>query len=276
MAGVSGTGVRARGAGWRLRREIREAMGLALRRYWLLVVVLTVLFILAVVLFASMTAAGVYPEFVGGVLVGGLVVGGAATILWMLDFVSGNRDRRFGLAGELATASLLEARSMKAAGWYVVHGVPFRGRGDIDHVAVGPQGVLAVESKWTTGSWAVRNARLVGPLDDPIGQVRSAADRLERYLSANGAPVPVTPVLVVWGKGCDVGVSGDRARDVLVLSGPNVEQLAALLARTIDHRVMPEGRDGARLCIARYLAKNPETKRVERRTSRLLLRARAS
>lgn len=251
-------------------------MGGALRRYRLLVGAVAMIFLLAISIFASMTEAGVYPPFVGGVLVGGLAAAGATTILWLLDFVSGNRDRRFGLAGEQASASLFESRHMKSAGWSVVHGVPFQGRGDIDHLAFGPAGVLAVESKWTTGTWAVRNGRLSGPLDDPIAQVRRSADRLERYLRFKGSAVPVTPVLVVWGKGCDVDANGDHVDGVLVLSGPNTKHLTALLDRSIDRRVGRVEIEAAYECVGRYLAENSETKRVARRKFSVAPRAQAS
>lgn len=249
-------------------------MRVAAGRYRAALGVLAIVFALTIGVFVWMTSTGVYPSFIGGALVGGTAVGGVATILLLVDFVSGNRDRRLGLAGEQATGSLFGSRRMKAEGWSLVHGVPFQGRGDIDHVAFGPVGVLAIESKWTTGTWALRDGTLRGPVDDPIEQVLREADRLERFLDSRGARVPVTPVLVVWGRGCELETGREWAGRALVLSGPDAKQLPALLCRVIDHEVAPTVVERARNCISDYLANNPETKASDHGMARLLDRVR--
>jgi Nuclease-related domain len=51
---------------------------------------------------------------------------------------------RRGAEGEEVVGRILE--EMSAKGWYVIHDVTF-GRGNIDHIAIGPGGVFAVETK---------------------------------------------------------------------------------------------------------------------------------
>ena len=53
-----------------------------------------------------------------------------------------------GAEGEEAVGGILE--SLAADGWHVIHDVSF-GRGNIDHVVVGPGGVFAVETKSHAG-----------------------------------------------------------------------------------------------------------------------------
>jgi hypothetical protein len=53
-----------------------------------------------------------------------------------------------GAEGEEAVGAVLE--SLTADGWHVIHDVSF-GRGNIDHVVVGPGGVFAVETKSHAG-----------------------------------------------------------------------------------------------------------------------------
>gem|GEM_PF-5835187 len=245
-------------------------------RYWWALGIVALVITLSATAFAWMTSVGIFSSFAGGVLVGGTAVAGVAGIYWIVDFVSGSRGARFGLAGEQATASLFESRSMRMAGWSVVHGVPFAGRGDIDHIAFGPAGVLAIETKWTSGAWAARDGTLRGPIDDPFDQVSGGADRLERFLISRGAPVPVTPVLVVWGRGCSIELAHGWVDHVLVLSGPEVAHLPELLDARVGHDVVQARVDRARQSILDYLANNPETRTPDRRIARLLARVRVS
>jgi hypothetical protein len=59
---------------------------------------------------------------------------------------------RRGAEGEEVVGRILE--QMSASGWHVIHDVTF-GRGNIDHVAIGPGGVFAVETKSHGGRLSV-------------------------------------------------------------------------------------------------------------------------
>jgi len=59
---------------------------------------------------------------------------------------------RRGAEGEEVVGRILE--EMSASGWHVLHDVTF-GRGNIDHIAIGPGGVFAVETKSHGGNLSV-------------------------------------------------------------------------------------------------------------------------
>ncbi len=91
---------------------------------------------------------------------------------------------------------------------HVFHGVGLHpgwrdlsGGADIDHVVVGPQGILAIETKHWLGSLSMQQDELLLDDDlpdrDPFEQAAEAAARLEQYLRANRLQTPaVIPVLV--------------------------------------------------------------------------------
>jgi Nuclease-related domain len=108
-------------------------------------------------------------------------------------------------------------------GWHVLHAVPVGQRGaDIDHVVIGPFGVVTVNTK-TTGAavWVGENGLTVGgkPVDY-IRKSRHEADRAGRLLNhATGLVVPVQSVIVFVGPR-KVTVRGGGPADVAVLPNP--------------------------------------------------------
>lgn len=90
----------------------------------------------------------------------GVVVSSA---VWMLIVLireeSGTNRLEEGAGGEELTAARL-LRPLERQGWRSVHDVEFDGF-NVDHVAVGPGGVLAVESKRTTGHWDIKRPALI-------------------------------------------------------------------------------------------------------------------
>jgi Nuclease-related domain len=71
----------------------------------------------------------------------------AAVVLFLAVGPGVNRDIgrwRRGAEGEEAVGAILEG--LAADGWHVLHDVTF-GRGNIDHIAIGPGGVFTVETK---------------------------------------------------------------------------------------------------------------------------------
>ena len=134
--------------------------------------------------------------FFRGLAVGVLL----ASCVWLLVAVlvirSGSLGYLWGTAGEVATAGELESSRRRRQGWAVVHGLRLMNQ-DIDHIAVGPRGVVVIETKWASAKpWRVAEGRLVGPLRDPLAQVRTNAFRVQHLLG-----VPVEAAVVVWGPG---------------------------------------------------------------------------
>ena len=88
-------------------------------------------------------------------------------------------------------------------GWHVLHAVPVGQRGaDIDHVVIGPFGVVTVNTKTTgTAVWVGEYGLTVGgkPVDY-LRQSRREASRASRLLQrATGLPVPVQSAIVFVG-----------------------------------------------------------------------------
>ena len=126
-------------------------------------------------------------------------------------------------------------------GWRVIHDIPMERR-NIDHVAITPGAVLAIETKflgagrdWTTDPWRGKH------LDDARVSARTVKSLIRSQRLDHD--VPVVPVLILWGVGSP---KLDQARlegDVHVVYGPNAKRWAArwgsgpidsTLARTID------------------------------------------
>ena len=106
-----------------------------------------------------------------------------------------------GAVGEIAVARVLDGLG---PGWTVLHSVPVgSGDSDIDHVVVGPPGVLTINTKHHDGQrvWAGGSVVMVGGHKTwHVRNSRHEADRASRLLSAAaGMPVPVQPLLVVVG-----------------------------------------------------------------------------
>ena len=107
--------------------------------------------------------------------------------------------------------------------WHVLHAVPVGRRGaDIDHVIIGPFGVVTVNTKTTAAAvWAGEYGLTIGgkPVDY-LPKSRSEAARAGRFLGrATGLEVPVQPAIVFVGAR-RVTVRRGGPADVAVLPSP--------------------------------------------------------
>jgi hypothetical protein len=88
-------------------------------------------------------------------------------------------------------------------GWHVLHAVPVGQHGaDIDHVVIGPFGVVTVNTKATGAAvWAGKHALTIGGKSvDYVQKSHHEAARAARLLSrATGQDVPVQPAIVFVG-----------------------------------------------------------------------------
>ncbi|MFD8814116.1 nuclease-related domain-containing protein [Streptomyces sp. NPDC059627] len=104
-----------------------------------------------------------------------------------------------GLTGELITARKLD--KLKRHGWFTLHAIQWPGGADIDHLAIGPAGVFAINSKRHRGKtvWYGDTAITVnGSATRHIAISQSEARRTSRALSRrSGVDVPVRPVISV-------------------------------------------------------------------------------
>ena len=176
---------------------------------------------------------------------------GASVALWVALFeLIDPVGRRWwqGSDGEAATSGQL--RRCRRQGWRVVHNLMLEA-GDIDHIAVGPGGVVAIETKSTDADWEWLSRQSIHR--GWTRQASSSAARARALVRQHaGLAVQVRPVVAAWVRGlADVGpvecngvriVHGSTLADLLgdldpVLTGEQVDQIHQALepvARRLD------------------------------------------
>ena len=174
-----------------------------LRRYWRPLAIALVV-VLAVGAAAVTVAAVFFGSGAAWFIAGGVYVAllGAWLVMFeLIDPVSRRWVR--GADGEAFTAQQL--RRLRRRGWRAVHNIALES-GDIDHLAIGPGGVLALETKSTDADWSWLAGR-----DEPRGWAKQAKDSAfrARWLirQHTGLDVSVEPLVVAWTQGlADLGV----------------------------------------------------------------------
>jgi hypothetical protein len=138
------------------------------------------------------------PLMTGFLLGAGLV--SVAWALWTLALsIDGSMSWRIGADAEQWTARELHRLG---TAWHIEHNVPFPENGylhDVDHVAIGPYGVLAVETKWTSSSVDLGAKRLANNVQEAVRQSEANAGRLSGLLR-RVIDVDVIPLVVFWGR----------------------------------------------------------------------------
>jgi hypothetical protein len=131
--------------------------------------------------------------FVLGFFVAILVVG------WMVGFDVHSLRWAWGAIGEEWTAK--ELARLPAYEWRVYHDVR-NGRGNWDHIVVGPAGVFAIDSKNFAQPVTVTDAGLEsGRIHCSARTARGSAVRLKELIEQRaGVTVWVQPVFSVWGE----------------------------------------------------------------------------
>jgi hypothetical protein len=185
------------------RPEIRKHQLVYLRREWKVVVAYALIVTLtAPVLWLvpsgwRMFALGVYVTTFAWVLYHGIAT------------ESGTVPRQAGVEAEERTAMVL--RGGRRHGWKSLNHVYLGRGGDIDHVLLGPAGLVVLETKWSAGS---------GPGDHALDKVKRDARRLELVVRRAVSATRVHPVIVMWGPSADaLGKDGTRRDGVVILPG---------------------------------------------------------
>lgn len=182
--------VRAARAGATPRRQARRRQVAYLRRIRLPIAALGSLFV-AVTAATFIFRAPRAVVFAVGVL--------DASLVWMLALVvieaSGATSWRMGSTGEEWTGEELKKLPR---GWRYVHALPLHHR-DVDHVVVGPSGVFALESKWSSKTWSKDDLKPGGRLQAAGYQAREGARQSRGRLRSYFRPLDVEAVVVVWG-----------------------------------------------------------------------------
>jgi hypothetical protein len=178
-------------------------------------------------------------------LAGALVTSGIWIAVVLVLLGSGTGCLMMGDVGEQWTAQ--ELRPLQRRGWKLINRMLLK-RGDIDHVAIGPGGVLVVETKWSGDRWALdrTDARIQGAVD----QVRRSSRSLRLFLKDVIGDAPVRSLVVLWDPegrpGREIDVDG-----VAVVPGPSLpEWLKAVENRDLT----PEAAECAWRKLERHLS----------------------
>ncbi|HET6814219.1 MAG TPA: nuclease-related domain-containing protein, partial [Actinomycetota bacterium] len=154
------------------------------------------------VVLAAGVAAGLLATQVAPDLAGLLAVAVAAGLGWWLRFrpSADTRAWRRGAAGERRTARLLAP--LERHGWAVLHDLAIPGtQANIDHLVIGPGGVLVVDSKQYRGRLRLDRHGMVWHgrqlLVSALRKVLWAADQADEVLGV--AEIQVAAVVAVHG-----------------------------------------------------------------------------
>lgn len=148
----------------------------------------------------AITRPGEWRGFVLGVLVTVGVVGEWSAV----HLASGTHNRSLGAFGESATASAACGRWHRLTGWRRIDGLYFDRHGDVDHTLIGPRGIYAIETKWTSDPWDIGEDNLVGlHTDGVLAQAKRSAERIGLTLNYGKEKlnVVVRPMVFLWGPG---------------------------------------------------------------------------
>lgn len=129
-----------------------------------------------------------------------------------------NYDR--GAAGEEAVGEILE--SLREQGWCVIHDVSF-GRGNIDHIVVGPGGIFTIETKSRGGKvWPDH-------LDEKmLSQAYAEKKSLEEITLME------VQALLVFSRAYIIGKGVARRRGVVILSARSLDWFFSKQPATIS------------------------------------------
>ena len=134
------------------------------------------------------------PGFPRGFVAGVLVAAVVGLMMFGVVQITGTGGTMMSVLAEQWTAN--ELRTLRRGGWRVVNGAGLR-PSDIDHVLIGPGGVFAIETKWSSDSWELTPP---GPyVLDAITQAQgNAADLQKWYPFHTGGAGTVQPVVMLW------------------------------------------------------------------------------
>ncbi len=112
--------------------------------------------------------------------------------------------------------------ALRNFGWYVADDVLLP-HAAVDHIAVGPAGVLAVQVQWTNRA---------DNRGKPAVRARIAAQQVRKMLAAKELSVEVVPVVLTFGPGLTKKSTGVRVIDtVAMLNGYQAEEWISELTR---------------------------------------------
>jgi len=147
----------------------------------------------------------------------------------------------------LTEPNVLARLTRRRPPWRVLHSVPVgTGRGDIDHVLLGPPGVVTVNTEHHPGR-AVRfdgdQLTVDGCPTEHVPRARTEAERVGRLLAAargEDESPPVTAALAVIAASVTLAPGGQHPRGVLVATAVSLPRLVTALPAVLDDAEIDE------------------------------------
>ena len=179
----------------------------------------------------SAILAATLPDPVTWIFLGAYPVGVAWSIGGFLEW-DGTHNKRIGVQAEGLTTDLM--KRLKKLGWTAITNVPHKG-GDVDLVLLGPRGVFAIETKYTSNLEGFDPDSMTREKSEWLSQARGGAADMKWRLSHLGVKW-VHPALVIWGPGVPTfDTSHFTANQVFVAAGGRYrEWLDEMLALATD------------------------------------------
>lgn len=149
--------------------------------------------------------------FVGGIWI--------ASVVWFvaLFVISGSGAAAISMGASAEQWSDREMRRLRRHGWKITsHVRPWLRGGDLDHVAIGPSGAIAIESKWVSDPRVLQQSSRI---ESDRRQASVSADYVRKTLRERLHGAPVRSAVVYWGwatRSGDADVSFDDDPQVLI------------------------------------------------------------
>jgi hypothetical protein len=177
-----------------------------------------------------------------GVATGVVVVG----VPFFVAQRNGTVARRMGATAEEWTS--YELRKLHAHGWWHIDDICAE-RWQVDHALVGPGGVIAVETKWSSEWGDDRYHR--GTIDQAVSQAETGARKLRAlaYALPGGVRTETLGVVACWGARADTVTRGGA---VPVLDGAALADWCTALPRRLDDDEIARVRESIEHHVARF------------------------
>jgi hypothetical protein len=172
------------------RQEIKKRRKAFRKHWWVVAAVGIPLCVMAALLFEWLVRAQGLPAWALGPIA-------VVMALWMSrSGLDGTYQLESGIEAEGWTSK--DLRKALGRGWHIVDHISFGKLGDVDHVAVGPGGVFAVETKYTDSTQDSRAGRAI--VESWIDQSWANARHVRLLLKHNyGHEIAVRPIVVTSG-----------------------------------------------------------------------------
>jgi hypothetical protein len=158
------------------------------------------------------------------------------------------RGAQLSAGAEAESSTAEQLRKLRRHGWHAVHNIHLHG--DIDHVAIGPGGVFAIETKSSTTDWQF--VERVGKPRQWAAQARRNASRAGYLIKQeSGHAIEVRPLIVAW-----VPEQPDESRtvdgNVVCVRGLALEAYLRSLPQVLETEIVVAIADGLETAATKF------------------------